>query len=415
MLSARNVENSRIVFDDFRWISDEAFEAEHARTRVEAGDVLLTIVGTIGRSAVVPEGVAPFSLQRSVAVLRARGLEPKYLMYQLQSPQAQRFLQRRAAGTAQKGVYLKALGELPVVVAPLPEQRRIVAALEERLSDLDAAATGLQRARVNVERYCSAVLEQAIRPSLARESTWTSSTLANLARESGYGTSQRCSYDSSGPPVLRIPNIVGGRLDYTDLKFAWSATEFSDSDVVDAGDLLIVRTNGSRNLIGRGVVVTEPPPGRFYFASYLIRYRLSGEPWVWNWIRTIWHSPTIRRTLESMAASTAGQYNLSVAKLDALPIRIPERDEAEAIIREVDHRLAIANRTAAEIDTQVARAARLRQSILKQAFEGCLVPQDPNDEPAAVLLERIRAERNGAAASRRPTGTGRRKLSARRP
>ena len=69
MLSARNIDHGLVNFDAYRFISNESFVLEHARTRIAAGDVLLTIVGTIGRAAVVPDKLAPFALQRSVAVL----------------------------------------------------------------------------------------------------------------------------------------------------------------------------------------------------------------------------------------------------------------------------------------------------------------------------------------------------------
>jgi type I restriction enzyme S subunit len=81
MLSARNIENNRIVFDEYRLIAEEDFKKEHARTRLSPGDVLLTMVGSIGRSAVVPEHHNSFALQRSVAVMTPTGVLPKYLMY----------------------------------------------------------------------------------------------------------------------------------------------------------------------------------------------------------------------------------------------------------------------------------------------------------------------------------------------
>jgi type I restriction enzyme, S subunit len=102
MLSARNIENNQIVLDDFRYIGDQDFKREHARTRIAPGDVLLTIVGSIGRSAVVPDGFQDFTLQRSVAVLTPNGLLPKYLMYQLQAPTLQRHFENVARGTAQR-------------------------------------------------------------------------------------------------------------------------------------------------------------------------------------------------------------------------------------------------------------------------------------------------------------------------
>ena len=78
MLSARNIQERRINFDDFRFISEEDFTTEHARTDIATGDVLLTIVGTIGRTAVVKEGIEPFALQRSVAVLKPQAVDSKY-------------------------------------------------------------------------------------------------------------------------------------------------------------------------------------------------------------------------------------------------------------------------------------------------------------------------------------------------
>jgi type I restriction enzyme, S subunit len=125
MLSARNIENNNIVFDEYRLISESAFRTEHARTRITAGDVLLTIVGTIGRTTVVPEALVPFALQRSVAVLKpGPELLPKFLVYQLQSPLIQRYFEANARGTAQKGVYLKTLGQTPIQVAPLDQQKQ---------------------------------------------------------------------------------------------------------------------------------------------------------------------------------------------------------------------------------------------------------------------------------------------------
>jgi type I restriction enzyme S subunit len=159
MLSARNIENNQIVFDKFRFISEEDFEKEHARTRIESGDVLLTIVGTIGRTAVVPIDFQKFSLQRSVAVLTPSGVSSKYLMYQLETPFVQRHFIKNARGTAQKGVYLKTLGQTPIRVAPFQQQKRIVAEIEKQLSRLDKAVANLQRVKTNLKRYKAAVLK----------------------------------------------------------------------------------------------------------------------------------------------------------------------------------------------------------------------------------------------------------------
>ena len=192
MLSARNIENNRIVFDEYRLISEDAFKTEHARTRIAAGDVLLTIVGTIGRAAVVPESSTPFSLQRSVAVLSpGPELLSKYLVYQLQSPTIQSYFEANARGTAQKGVYLKTLGQTPIQVAPLDQQKRIVAEIEKQFSRLDEAVANLKRVKANLKRYKAAVLKAAVEGRLVE-------TEAERARREGR------SYEIGGQLLQRI-------------------------------------------------------------------------------------------------------------------------------------------------------------------------------------------------------------------
>ena len=88
---------------------------------------------------------------------------------------------------------------------------------------------------------------------------------------------------------------------------------------------------------------------------------------------------------------------------------VPPLAEQHRIVAEVERRLSVIEQTEAAVEANLARADRLRQSILKQAFSGQLVPQDPNDEPASVLLERIRAEREAARAAAQPHRRARRR------
>ena len=130
MLSSKNINDDEITTTAPRFLTDEQFDIENKRTNVLSGDLLMTIVGTVGRVAVVPEMLAGICLQRSVAVIKPNPtiINNRYLMYQLQS--MRKFLESEARGVAQKGMYLKQVGDLSVITPPLDEQYRVVDTLD---------------------------------------------------------------------------------------------------------------------------------------------------------------------------------------------------------------------------------------------------------------------------------------------
>ncbi|MCR4029819.1 MULTISPECIES: restriction endonuclease subunit S [Flavobacterium] len=137
MLSSQNIMNGKIDFENpSRYVSAMEFEIEDKRTQISPKDVLLTIVGTIGRSAVVPENAPKFVLQRSVAVLQSK-LNPHFLAMQLVSPHCILYFNTHGKGTAQKGIYLGKLGLMEIVIPPLEEQNRIVAKVNELMALCD--------------------------------------------------------------------------------------------------------------------------------------------------------------------------------------------------------------------------------------------------------------------------------------
>jgi type I restriction enzyme S subunit len=267
--------------------------------------------------------------------------------------------------------------------------------LAERRARWEAAQLGRFKAlgKVPNDDKWKSKYEESIPPDSALSKLpegWLWATLSQVSWNASYGTSEKCDYGWPGPAVLRIPNVASGKIDLTDIKHAHESHEFDESDTITIGDMLIVRTNGSRDLIGRSAVVQESFRSPHLFASYLIRYRLTGELSLLAWMRTIWDSPWNRAQIESLAATTAGQYNVSVGKLNGLPMQLPPADEMQRIAAEIDRRISTIDELEAQAGANLARAERLRQSILRQAFEGKLVPQDRNDEPATALLERIR-------------------------
>ncbi|HET6381848.1 MAG TPA: restriction endonuclease subunit S, partial [Armatimonadota bacterium] len=200
----------------------------------------------------------------------------------------------------------------------------------------------------------------------------------------------KTSDDVEGVPVLRMGNIQRGALDLSSLKYLpENHAEFPEL-LLAGGELLFNRTN-SPELVGK-CAVYRGTPTRCSYASYLIALELlpGCHP---DYLSYFVNSTLGRLWVASVVIQQVGQANVNGTKLKALVFPLPPVAEQHRIVAEVDRRLSIIDGLEAGVEANLKRAERLRQSILKRAFEGNLVPQDPNDEPASVLLERIRAER----------------------
>ena len=146
MISARDIQNYKIDLSSPRYISKEDFIKESKRTNVQPNDILLTIVGTIGRCAIIPKDFPEFTLQRSVAVINTTEY-PNYILTYFDSPNFQNQLLKKAIGTAQKGVYLKSLSNTKIVIPPLEEQKQIAAlfqSIETAMEKLDGQEKNLK-------------------------------------------------------------------------------------------------------------------------------------------------------------------------------------------------------------------------------------------------------------------------------
>ncbi len=156
------------------------------------------------------------------------------------------------------------------------------------------------------------------------------------------------------------------------------------------GDLLIVEGNGSKSEIGRSALWNEEIKDCVH-QNHIIRVRLNHV--IPKYVDFYWNSPEGNRRVMDVAASTTGLYTLSVNKISRLPIPLPPLSEQAQIVAEVEARLSNIAQMEETIEASLKRAEYERQSILHEAFTGRLVLQDPEDEPAGVLLERIREER----------------------
>ena len=220
---------------------------------------------------------------------------------------------------------------------------------------------------------------------------WAWATVEQTSWQVQYGSSAKTREGSHGIPVLRMINLTtDGRLNLDDLKFLPVQHEEFPGLLLAPGDLLFNRTN-SPELVGKSVAY-RGIPSPCSFASYLIRVRTC-EGCHAIYLAYCLNSAWGRTWIKSVVSQQVGQANVNGSKLRAFVFPLPPAAEQLRIVAEVDRRLSVIDELEMQVEANLKRAERLRQAVLKRAFEGKLVAQDPNDEPASVLLERIRSQR----------------------
>ncbi len=446
----------------FRIVSPKSYLGKdapsRARQKVSSGDTLFSTVRTYLKNiAMVPPEFDDKVASTGFCVLHpADDVCRKFIFYFVLNDDFVSTLNPLQRGTSYPAVRDGDVLSQEILLPPLPEQHRIVAELEKQFTRLDASVAALKRVQANLKRYRASVLKAACEGKLvpteaelasaegrdyepadqllerilaerrarwgAQEKRrgkykepispdtsglpgqpegWTWAAVSQLSSRIEYGTSTKASSKPSGIPVVRMGNIQEGDLDFSDLKYLQADHPETQKTILGHGDLLFNRTN-SAELVGKSAVYKDLHP-EASFASYLIRVSFLSDISS-DYVCTFINSQHGRAYIARVRNQQVGQANVNGTKLAAMPIPLPPLAEQQRIVAEVERRLSVIQQAEASVVANLTRAERLRQSILKQAFSGKLVPQDPSDEPASVLLERIRAEREAAHAAAKSKG-----------
>lgn len=359
-----------------------------ARQVVQPGDVLLCKINPrINRVWVVgPRREYPQVASTEWVVVRSHENQPQFLMHQMREESFRDRLLEDVSGVG--GSLMRArsggIGRLPMRIAPFAEQNRIIARIEALFARTRRARADLERTAPLSSHYRRATLATAYAGELSLTAMQASPVpLSECVRDFTYGTAMKCSRDPEGIPVLRIPNVAAGRVSLDDMKFAALPQREYAKLALEEGDLLIVRSNGSPELVGRPALVEQAAAG-MAFAGYLIRARPRRERIDPAYLLHMLLSPAIRETVELNARSSSGVHNINATELGALRIPLPSLDEQRAAVRRIERAISHALVWEAETARALALLDSFDAAVLTRAFRGELVPQDPADEPVRL-------------------------------
>lgn len=377
----------------------EAGLRESAAKWVEKGSVLIAMYGSIGKLGIA--GVR-LTTNQAIAFTNPAPANPKYLFWYLASIRGD--LLRLGKGGTQLNISQTVLKGVAFPLAPVQEQVRIVAALEEHLSHLDAAVLGIRRAQANLARYRDSVRAAAVQGVFSPDapvSGWKLLTLGECASgernsitDGPFGSKLKTAhYTDDGPRVVRLQNIGDGM--FVDARACISESHFAtlQKHRVHSGDLVIAALGES---LPRACLVPDHL-GPAIVKADCIRFRPDSQVLLAEFANIVLNAEPTRKRVASMVHGI-GRPRLNLTEMKSIELPVPSIQVQRAVVAEVERRLAVAERTSESLTLQLARAARLRQAILRAAFSGALVPASSTAHDAVpeatVRVSEPRARKN---------------------
>jgi type I restriction enzyme, S subunit len=440
-LKIENIDNDRINKKSIKqFISGEAHNFQK-RSQLKEGDILFSIAGTIGKTCIVTKENIPCNTNQALAIVSGtkKYLLPKFLKLQLLSSLSFS-LKSKARGGAMNNISLGDLKNIDILLPNINEQNRIVEKIEELFSGLEKATEELQKVREQLKVYRQSVLKAAFEGKLTEEwrqvhknlqhgdvllkeitqdkesknyiknsrkslnkinnnfeqpldteisipDIWKRVYIENISYNIQYGFTASASKKQIGPKILRITDIQNNKVDWNNVPHCKIQNDEKNKYILEDGDIIFARTGAT---VGKSFLIKGLFPESI-FASYLIRLKLSkfiNKLFVYYFFQSLIYWKQI------IAGQVGtGQPNFNGTKLGHLKIHICSLEEQNQIVQEIESRLSVCDKIEESVESGLKKIKYLRQSILKKAFEGKLVSQDPEDLPASELLKEIKIQK----------------------
>lgn len=372
------------------------------------GATLLSVRAPVGPTNLAKEKCC---IGRGLAAIHPVGeILPMFVLYLLRC--IENDLSKEGTGSTFSAINKQFIEELEFGLPPLPEQRRIVAKIEELFSELDKGIENLKTAQAQLKVYRQALLKHAFAgKGLAQKGIIGQPfgeefifTLGDVIQTLGQGWSPRC-LETPAPNdddwgVIKTTAIQPLNFDDTKNKqLPISLTPRPHLEIIP-GDVLITRA-GPRTRVGIACFVKSTRQ-KLMVCDKAYRLQVQKDKILPQYLVMLLNTSEVLSELEKLKSGISDSgLNLTQEKFLTLKVMVPSIEHQQFILDDIDAKLSEVDQLEQTLTTSLQQAEALRQSILKRAFSGLLVPQDPHDEPASVLLARIKVEREQAVTPKR--------------
>ena len=338
--------------------------------------VLVSCIGNLGKKAILNR--LGSCNQQINAVLPSPYVDPKFIYYYIDIIRP--WMIRNASATTVTILNKGKFSEAPLVLPPMAEQKRIVKKIEELFTVIDKTVKALNETKEYLAQYRQSVLQQAFSGKLHKTTVWNQNSLNALCRYIQRGKSPKY-ITYSALPVINQKCIRWKELQIQYLKFIDPIQFGSWIRERHVQPMDILWNSTGTGTIGRAYLYQGTELTDAVVDSHVTIVRADVTKINPHFLFFYIQSPFIQRKIEKMQSGSTNQVELARKEIQNIQINLPSLPEQKTIVAKIETAFAAADKAEKAISAALEQAKQLKQSILKQAFEGKLVPQDPNDEP----------------------------------
>ena len=377
----------------------------------------LFIVWDGSRSGLVFKGM-PGAVGSTLMCLTPIGIDSTYLYYFLKLQFF--YFNQNTTGDSIPHINSDLFYDIEIPFPPIEEQKYIVEKIKEKwekfeddinksnfeliqslrnyLTQINSNLTELELNKIHsLEDFKNSVLDYAISGKLTNKwpdenEEYPKVKLGEVITSINYGTAKPSKKGIDGTAIIRIPNLKNFYIDLSDLKYSVLSEDEYNNLKLEIGDILLIRSNGSVNLLGRSCIITQKEEG-LAFAGYLLRLRLNKKKILSEFLNYTFHSPLVRRQIESGGRSSSGVNNINTEEVKNLIIYLPEIEEQKEIVSQIENLLIKIEEAEEKNILTNQLSEKLNQSVLNMAFNGGFSAAHSNTQSFSQIIQKLELEK----------------------